>query len=207
MTRAVLSRHRGADGSRVDFVVVDVETTGRDACSERIIEVAAVRMHGGEVIDEFATLVNPGRRIDNRKYHGITTADVYGAPTWGQVAPTLLSCLSGAVMVCHKAKFDHAFLSQEFRRVGIDIGAIPTLCTLLTARAQLDFEQYELRSVVGRVTGIWPAFAHTALDDARATRGYSVGSCKMHPNRCGSRRRQHLSGLYRPDLESRLDTG
>jgi DNA polymerase-3 subunit epsilon len=84
-------------------------------------------MHGGEVIDEFATLVNPGRRIDNRKYHGITTADVYGAPTWGQVAPTLLSCLSGAVMVCHKAKFDHAFLSQEFRRVGIDIGAIPTL--------------------------------------------------------------------------------
>lgn len=166
---AVLSRHRGIDVSGVDFVVVDVETTGLDAVSERVIEVAAVRVRDGEVIDEFATLVNPGRKIDSFKYHGITTADVYGAPAWEQVAPTLLSYLSGAVMVCHNSMFDHAFLSQEFRRVEVDIGATPTLCTLLTARSQLDLWGYGLRSIVGRVTGIWPDFEHTALDDARAT--------------------------------------
>ncbi|MDQ4104987.1 MAG: exonuclease domain-containing protein, partial [Actinomycetota bacterium] len=120
-------------------------------------------------IDEFATLVNPGREIRNTKYHGITTADLDGAPTWAQVASTLLSYLSGAVMVCHNSVFDHAFLSQEFRRVGIDITATPTLCTLVTARSQLDLWGYRLRSVVGRVTGIWPVFEHTALDDARTT--------------------------------------
>jgi DNA polymerase-3 subunit epsilon len=165
----VLSRRRGADVAGVDFVVVDVETTGLDAVSERVIEVAAVRVRDGEVIDEFATLVDPGRAVGNTEYHGITTADVDGAPTWSQVAPTLLSYLSGAVMVCHNSVFDHAFLSHEFRRVGIDIGATPTLCTLLTARSQLDLWGYRLRSVVGRVTGIWPNFEHTALDDARST--------------------------------------
>jgi DNA polymerase-3 subunit epsilon len=149
--------------------VVDVETTGLDAVSQRVIEVAAVRIRDGEVIDEFATLVNPGRQVRNTDYHGITTADVDGAPTWAKVVPTLLSYLSGAVMVCHNAVFDHAFLSHEFRRVGIDIGAIPTLCTLLAARSQLDLWGYRLRSVAGRVTGIWPEFEHTALDDARTT--------------------------------------
>jgi DNA polymerase III epsilon subunit-like protein len=100
---AVLSRHRGTDVAGVDFVVVDVETTGRGPVSERVIEVAAVRVRDGEVIDEFATLVNPGRAIGNTEHHGITTADVEGAPTWAQVTPTLLSYLSGAVMVCHNA--------------------------------------------------------------------------------------------------------
>ena len=166
---AVLSRHRGTDVAGVDFVVVDVETTGLDAISERVIEVAAVRIRDGEVIDEFATLVDPGRAVHNTEYHGITTADVDGAPTWAQVGPTLLSCLSGAVMVCHNSVFDHAFLSAEFRRIGIDIGATPTLCTLLAARSQLDLWGYRLRSVAGRVTGIWPDFEHTALDDARTT--------------------------------------
>lgn len=166
---AVLSRHRGTDVAGVDFVVVDVETTGFDLVSQRVIEVAAVRFRNGEVIDEFATLVNPRRRVRNTDYHEITTADLDGAPTWAQVAPTLLSYLSGAVMVCHNAVFDHAFLSQEFRRVGIDIGAMPTLCTLVTARCQLDLWGYRLRSVVGRITGIWPDFEHTALDDARTT--------------------------------------
>jgi DNA polymerase III subunit epsilon len=166
---AVLSRHRGTDVAGVDFVVVDVETTGLDAVSERVIEVAAVRIRDGEVIDEFATLVDPGRAVRNTEYHGITTADVEGAPTWAQVAPTLLSYLSGAVMVCHNSVFDHAFLSDEFCRIGIDIGATPTLCTLLAARSQLDLWGYRLRSVTGRVTGIWPDFEHTALDDARTT--------------------------------------
>jgi DNA polymerase-3 subunit epsilon len=165
----VLSRHRGVDVAGHDFAVVDVETTGLDAASERVIEVAAVRVRDGEVIDEFSTLVDPGRPVHNTEYHGITTADVRGAPTWAQLAPTLLSYLSGAVMVCHNAAFDHAFLSQEFRRVGIDIAATPTLCTLVSARSQLDLWGYRLRSVVGRVTGIWPDYEHTALDDARTT--------------------------------------
>jgi DNA polymerase-3 subunit epsilon len=71
-----LSRHRGSDVAGVDFVVVDVETTGCKAVSNRVIEVAAVRIRNGEVIDEFATLVDPDREVCNTEYHGITTADV-----------------------------------------------------------------------------------------------------------------------------------
>jgi DNA polymerase III subunit epsilon len=167
--QAVLSRHRGSDVAGVDFVVVDVETTGLKAVSERVIEVAAVRIRDGEVIDEFATLVDPGREVRKTEIHKITTADVQGAPTWKQIVPTLLSYLSGAVMVCHYAEFDHAFLSREFSRVGIDIGAIPTLCTLLAARSQLALRNYKLAPLVERVTGIRPDLKHTALDDARTT--------------------------------------
>lgn len=78
---AVLSRHRGTDVAGVDFVVVDVEATGFDPLSQFVIEVAAVRFRNGEVIDEFATLVNSGRQVRNTEYHGITTADLDGAPT------------------------------------------------------------------------------------------------------------------------------
>lgn len=166
---AVLSRHRGVDVTGLDFVVVDVETTGFCAVSERVIEVAVVRVRDGEVIDEFSTLVDPGRPVHNTEIHGITTPDVSSAPTWAQLAPTLLSHLSGAVMVCHHAAFDYPFLSQEFRRVEIDIAAIPTLCTLVTARSQLDLRDYKLSAVVERITGIWPDYEHTALGDARAT--------------------------------------
>lgn len=59
-------------------------------------------------------------------------------------------------MVCHHAAFDYRFLPQELRRVEIDIAAIPTLRTQVTARSQL-------------ATGIWPDYKHTALDDARTT--------------------------------------
>jgi DNA polymerase III epsilon subunit family exonuclease len=163
--------HLGSDVAGVDFVVIDVETTGCHPVSDRVVEVAAVRVRDGEVIDEFATLVNPDRAIPNTEIHWITTADVEGAPTWAQVAPTLLSYLSGAVMVCHKAVFDHPFLLREFDRVKIDIGAIPTLCTLRTAESLWGKGHNDLNSLVKRLTGHQPNpdLAHTALGDARTT--------------------------------------
>lgn len=166
---AVLSRNAGVEALDTDFTVVDVETTGLAAATERVIEVAAIRVRGGTTIDEFATLVNPCRPIDNTEYHGITSAHVADAPTWAQIAPVLQSYLSGSVMVCHNSVFDHAFLAHEFERVGVDISGVPTLCTLVSSRAQLDLWGYKLRTVVGRVTGVWPDYEHTALDDARTT--------------------------------------
>ncbi len=179
-----MSRHRGSDVAGVDFVAVDVETTGRHGdFGDRVIEVAAVRIRDGEVIDEFATLVNPGQEIDNTEIHGITTADVRGAPTFKKIARTLLSYLSGTVMVSHKAKFDHKFLSHEFNRVEIDIREIPTLCTLLAARSQLDLSVYKLPKVMEQVIGIPPDYEHTALDDARTTGRLLCGFLHDAPER------------------------
>ena len=172
---AVLSRHDGITAENAVFTVVDVETTGLHANSDRVIEIAAIRVQGTEIVDEYATLVNPGRPIKNTEFHGITSAHVADAPTWRQLAPVLQSYLSDSVMVCHNAVFDSAFLSHEFGRVGVDTSMIPTLCTLVSARAQLDLWGYKLRSVVGRVTGIWPDFEHTALDDARTTARLLIG--------------------------------
>jgi DNA polymerase III subunit epsilon len=51
--------------------------------------------------------------VRNSEFHGIVTADLAGAPAWEHITPTLLSLLSGSVLVCHNAAFDFGFLAEE----------------------------------------------------------------------------------------------
>ena len=85
----------------VEFVVVDLETTGGSPNAERITEVGAVRVRGGEVLGEFATLVNPGRPIPPTitVLTGITDAMVVTAPREEEVLPSFLEFARGAVIV------------------------------------------------------------------------------------------------------------
>jgi DNA polymerase-3 subunit epsilon len=161
------------------FVVVDLETTGgrmngRDGkTADAITEIGAVKVRGGVVLGEFATLVDPERSIPPQivQLTGITTAMVCDAPTIAAVLPMFLEFAHGAVLVAHNARFDMGFLRAAADQCGIRWVRPQTLCTVQLARRVLSRD--EAPSV--RLAALAQLFAvtneptHRALDDARAT--------------------------------------
>src|SRR6202046_5129354 len=131
------------------FVVVDLETTGgrmtaRDGkVADAITEIGAVKVRGGVVLGEFATLVDPQRSIPPQivQLTGITTAMGCDAPTIAAVLPMVLEFAGGAVMVAHNARFDMGFLRAAADQCGIRWSRPQTLCTVQLARRVLSREE------------------------------------------------------------------
>ncbi|GHJ42686.1 DNA polymerase III subunit epsilon [Catellatospora sp. TT07R-123] len=157
------------DGHRLPrtFVVIDLETTGL-ADDDRIVEIAMARVEDGAVVDEWATLIDPGRDPGPTYLHHISADMLLGAPTFAQMAPEILARLDGAVVVAHHAPFEERFLAYEFARARVATPVIPALCTLRLARAVLASPNYKL-STCCEISGITLYDAHTALGDVRAT--------------------------------------
>ena len=95
-----------------EFVVVDVETTGRDPKMADLLEIGAVKVKGGKITDRWSTLVNPGRPIVGHQMHGITDKDVKGAPSPAEAARKVLDFVGEAPLVGHNVGFDIAFLEE-----------------------------------------------------------------------------------------------
>ncbi|MGB3476934.1 MAG: DEDD exonuclease domain-containing protein, partial [Mycobacterium sp.] len=164
------------------FVVVDLETTGGraspsgDEQADAITEIGAVKVRGGVVEGEFATLINPQRGIPPQivRLTGITTAMVYEAPTIEAVLPSFLEFAGfdrGSVLVAHNAGFDVGFLTAAARRCDLAWPRPPVLCTVRLARRVLSRD--EAPSVrlaeLSRLFAVSTTPTHRALDDARAT--------------------------------------
>jgi DNA polymerase-3 subunit epsilon len=121
----------------MEFVVVDVESTGGSPKrGDRLTEVAAVRMVGGEVVDCWESLVNPRRPIPPSvsRLTQITDEMVAGAPTFGELADELRGALEGAVFVAHNVSFDWRLLQAEYERCKGGRLDGEVLCTLRLAR-------------------------------------------------------------------------
>ncbi|KZM74158.1 DEDD exonuclease domain-containing protein [Nocardia terpenica] len=155
------------------FVVVDLETTGTSPDGDGITEIGAVKVRGGEVLGEFATLVNPGCAIPPQvvQITGITTAMVREAPRIEAVLPGFLEFASGAVLVAHNARFDTGFLRAAATRCETPWPAFRVLCTVQLARRVLGRDEApSVRlSALARLLGARTTPTHRALDDARAT--------------------------------------
>ncbi|MHB1413832.1 MAG: exonuclease domain-containing protein [Chloroflexota bacterium] len=104
----------------VDFVVLDLETTGLKPWRQHVVEVAALRVHNGTVVDAFASLVNPARRVPAylREVTGITEADLAEAPPFGAVVAELLAFLGQAVLVGYGLRLSIAHLQHELHLLG-----------------------------------------------------------------------------------------
>ena len=158
------------------FVVVDLETTGGRASGEghdAITEIGAVKVRGGAVLGELATLVDPGRSIPPQivALTGITSAMVCNAPTIDSVLPAFLEFSRGAVLVAHNAGFDIGFLRAAAERCQITWPRPPVLCTVRLARRVLTRDEApSVRlAALARLFGAATTPTHRALDDARAT--------------------------------------
>lgn len=151
---------------RGELVAVDLETTGFDAVRDEIIEVAAVRIVDGELVEEFSTLVNPARPIPETitLLTGISDDDVLNAPSAGKALESLRSFVGAAPWIAHNISFDAGFLNK--RKSLQNNTRIDTyeLASILLPRAP----RYNL-SALTAMLGIDIGTAHRALSDARAT--------------------------------------
>ncbi len=97
------------------LAVVDVETTGFSPGADRIVEVAVVRVApDGTVMEQFVSLVDPGRDVGPTWVHQITDEMVAGAPTFADIAGDVLELFDGAVVVAHNAGFDGGFSDSSW---------------------------------------------------------------------------------------------
>jgi DNA polymerase-3 subunit epsilon len=162
----------GASLDDVGFAVVDVETTGGGVDrGHRITEIAVVEVRGGRIVDEYQTLVNPGRRIPPgvQALTGITDEMVAGAPYFDHVAETILARLEGRVFVAHNVSFDWGFVSTELTRA---LGQAPDpvrMCTVRMVRRLVPALRYRNLDVVSRHFGVRIQGRHRAYGDALAT--------------------------------------
>jgi DNA polymerase-3 subunit epsilon len=104
-------------------IVLDTETTGLDhKQGHRIIEVAAIELHGRKVSDRnFHRYLNPDREIDEgaAAVHGLTLDRLQNEPKFSEIAPALLEFIGDAELIIHNAPFDMGFLNAELARIGL----------------------------------------------------------------------------------------
>ncbi len=131
---------RGAPGMQVPlaearYAVVDLETTGSVIGVDEVMEVGAVVVQGGKVVESFSSLVSARREIPPwvARLTGIRSETLLGEPSFPDVAGRLAPLLAGDVFVAHDVRFDLPFLEWEFTRHGLLMPVLPGLCTLRLA--------------------------------------------------------------------------
>ena len=135
-----------------EFIVFDLETTGLSASADRITEIGAVRLRGGEIVERFGSLVNPGRALSAEitKITGITDQMLEGAPKEKEALTAFFDFIGSetAVMVAHNAGFDMGFLRAAAARCKIK-ESLTAIDTLPISRALYkELKRYSLDSLV-----------------------------------------------------------
>ncbi|MGY1786357.1 TerD family protein [Geodermatophilus sp. SYSU D00698] len=150
------------------YALVDVETSGLHAASDRVLQVAVAQMAAdGSVESTWSTLLDPGCDPGPTHVHGLTRAKLHGSPQFVDVVDDVHRLVEGRIVVAHNAAFDHRFLSAESARAGRRLPVEERLCTLaLTRRLDLPVVDFKLASVAG-YWGVRPRRAHDAVDDVR----------------------------------------
>jgi len=156
-----------------DYVIFDVETTGmKPEDGHAIVELAAQRVRGREVVDTFQSIVNPGRKVDPEAaaIHGITDAVIakVGKPLI-EVIPAFMLFSEGTTLVAHNIRFDLGFLNNHLRLLGLPPMPNQTLDTLELARQKVLVASYALGYLAKHFQIPHPN-AHRALADVEVTR-------------------------------------
>ena len=152
------------------YAILDIETTGGKYNEEGITEIAIYKFDGHEIVDQFASLVNPERDIQPFVVNltGINTKMLKNAPKFYEIAKRIIEITEGCIIVAHNAQFDNRMLTTEFDRLGYHYD-MNTLCTVELAKKLIpDQPSYSLGKLV-RSLGIPIADRHRAQGDAKAT--------------------------------------
>lgn len=118
------------------YAVVDIETTGTDPKTDRIIQFGCVLVEAGQIVGRFATDINPDQKISKQIQHltGLTNQRVRKAPYFEDVALTIYNLLADTTFVAHNIFFDYPFLSNELVRCGMPELRIPGIDTVELAQ-------------------------------------------------------------------------
>lgn len=150
------------------YISIDLETTGLNPKLDKIMEIGAVKVIGGQHQETFCTFINPGRKLEERiaQLTGIRQEQLEGAPSIEEALPCLLEFLGDLPLVGHRILFDYSFLKKaaanqklSFEKEAID--------TLKIARRFLMGLEHRTLGYLCKYYEI-PHHAHRALDDAIA---------------------------------------
>lgn len=154
-----------------EFVVFDIETTGLNSHFNKIIEIGAVKIKAGRIIDRYSQLINPGISIP---YHiteitSITNEQVANQPKIDEVIGKFVDFIGDAVLVAHNAPFDMGFIKRDIKEyLNIDLES-SVIDTLQMARDLFpDFKKYGLGDL-NKSLGLALEKHHRAVDDSQAT--------------------------------------
>lgn len=155
---------------KMEYAIVDIETTGGNAGGSRITEIAVIIHNGKEVTDRWETLVNPQQHIPLyiTALTGISNEMVYEAPLFQDIAKELFNLLSNRIFVAHNVNFDYSFVRHQLEEAGFKFTA-PKLCTVRAARKiKPGLPSYSLGNLC-RFLDISLENRHRAGSDADAT--------------------------------------
>ncbi len=162
------------------FVVFDIETTGFIPWKNKIIEIGAVKVENGKIVDHFSKFVNPQVPIPFRIETLTSIRDdmVMNEPTIDVILPEFMEFCKGAIMVAHNADFDMSFIYKNCESLGIDY-RIPYVDTVSLARLLLpQITNYKL-DAVAKAVNVKLEHHHRAVDDAECTALIFVEFIKM----------------------------
>lgn len=152
------------------FCIVDVESNGSKPAHHQIIEIGAVKLYNGKIIDTYESLVyctDISEQI--QEITGIKTEQTLKAPALSKVMREFRLFLGDAVFVGHDAKFDYNFVSAMMERVGLSKLLNRSLCTIDLAERTIESERYGLAYLNTELELYKEATHHRALSDAMTT--------------------------------------
>lgn len=154
------------------YSIIDIETTGGRSRNNKITEIAIINIDGQEIVEEYATLINPERSIPIQIQYltGITNEMVQHAPKFYEVAKKIVQMTEDRIFVAHNVHFDYSFIQQEFRDLGFTFSR-ELLCTVRLSRKILPgYKSYSLGKLCSELgIEIKASERHRAMGDAKAT--------------------------------------
>jgi len=153
------------------YVVFDVETTGLSAVYDSIIELAAVKMYKGNVVEEFQEFIDPGERLSSftTQLTGITNDMVKGSKPEKQVLAEFKEFTEDTVLVAHNASFDMGFLNTGYTKNDLSASTLPVIDTLELSRFLYpEFKSFGLSALAKRFD-VGLEQHHRAIYDAETT--------------------------------------
>ena len=154
------------------LIVLDFETTGLSPdMGDRAIEIGAVRLEKGEVVERFQALMNPGKRVSRfiENYTGITNQMLSKAAPCDEVMDQFASFMGNSNLVAHNASFDKRFLDAELRRIARPYSGTFACSLLVARRLYQQAPNHKLGSLIAYKNIPSPGDFHRALFDSEMT--------------------------------------
>ncbi|MGY3724400.1 DNA polymerase III catalytic subunit, PolC type [Granulicatella balaenopterae] len=162
---------RDIDLDEATYVVFDVETTGLSAVYDKIIELAAVKMYKGNVVEKFEEFIDPGHPLSATTIQltGITDDMVRGSKSEEQVLREFQKFAEGTILVAHNASFDMGFLNKGYNRYQMGDSDNPVIDTLELSRKLHPHLKSHRLNTLSKKYGVVLEQHHRAIYDSEAT--------------------------------------
>ena len=155
----------------LNFCVIDLETTGGNPDTEKIIEIGMVKIENRKITEERSFLVNPQKEIPDfvQKLTGIRKADVEHSPKIEEVIDEILEFIGNTILVAHNTSFDIPFLNGVLKKLQRPTLDNKVICTNIMTKYMIPDIMSSNLTYMSHIFGIHHSQAHRAIEDARAT--------------------------------------